>query len=231
MPWSWLVWDTWTGGRRRHLTTGRESPKRISEKILFILSKHPHFCGSFCRYDPSSRWVFHLFCHHVWKWFPAIDARWHPAQLGWPFRQWLRGQLRATMGKDSLELIIRFQKPPSLMLLSLTVCTDIRAAQDCGVHLPHGILRQYRGGAVGGCHHLQDQTQLSVPAGHEVSNLGYGTSRWKKAPSELEYQKYPENSLPLDRDALKVELHLLIMQWNAFTVGGYVFALISKGTL
>lgn len=52
-----------------------------------------------------------------------------------------------------------------------TMCSpsDLRAEEDRGVHLPHGLLRQHRHRAVGRSDHLQDQEELSLPAGHEVS--------------------------------------------------------------
>lgn len=46
--------------------------------------------------------------------------------------------------------------------------SDLRAAEDRGVHLPHLLLRQHRGGAVGRPHHLQNPQKLPLPAGHEV---------------------------------------------------------------
>lgn len=33
--------------------------------------------------------------------------------------------------------------------LPLCLTLDIRAEEDCGVHVPHCLLRQHRGGAVG----------------------------------------------------------------------------------
>jgi len=48
--------------------------------------------------------------------------------------------------------------------------TDIRAEEDCWVHVSHSVLCQYCCCTMGWCHHLQDQTQLSIPAGHEVSS-------------------------------------------------------------
>lgn len=47
--------------------------------------------------------------------------------------------------------------------------SDLRTEENRGVHLPHSILRQYRGGTVGRFGHLQDQEELSLPAGDEVS--------------------------------------------------------------
>lgn len=82
----------------------------------------------------------------------------------------------------SLKAHFHSKSPPPPILPSLTVRTDIRATQDCGVHLPHGVLRQHRGGAVGGRHHLQDQTQLGLPAGYEVSNRRRGHKPLKEKP-------------------------------------------------
>lgn len=50
------------------------------------------------------------------------------------------------------------------------VCfADLRAKENCGVHLPHGLLRQHSNRTVGRSDHLQDQEELCLPAGHEVS--------------------------------------------------------------
>lgn len=54
-------------------------------------------------------------------------------------------------------------------LSPLCVCVDIWTEEDRGVHVSHSLLRQYRGGTVGWCHCLQDQAELCLPAGHEVS--------------------------------------------------------------
>uniref|UniRef100_A0A673TE17 Sodium/potassium-transporting ATPase subunit alpha n=1 Tax=Suricata suricatta TaxID=37032 RepID=A0A673TE17_SURSU len=50
---------------------------------------------------------------------------------------------------------------------------DLRAAEGGGVHVPHGLLRQHRGGAVGRPHHLQDPPQLGLPAGHEEQDSDF----------------------------------------------------------
>merc|ERR1719412_1501080 len=44
---------------------------------------------------------------------------------------------------------------------------DLQGQEDLGVPLPHRLLRLHRGGPVGRPHHLQDQEEFSVPAGHE----------------------------------------------------------------
>lgn len=50
-----------------------------------------------------------------------------------------------------------------------SLLADVRAAEGGGVHLPYGLLRQHRGGAVGRPDHLQDTPEFCLPAGHEVS--------------------------------------------------------------
>lgn len=44
----------------------------------------------------------------------------------------------------------------SPVCLSSATLPDVRAEKDRGVHLPHGLLRQHRRGAVGRRHHLQN---------------------------------------------------------------------------
>lgn len=53
--------------------------------------------------------------------------------------------------------------------LNCCVFADVRAEKDRGVHLSHGLLRQHRHRPVGRPDHLQDQEELRLPAGHEVS--------------------------------------------------------------
>lgn len=60
---------------------------------------------------------------------------------------------------------------PLTSLTFASLPTDLRAAQDRGVHLPHSFLHQHRGGAMGRCRHLQDQEELYLPAGHEVGEF------------------------------------------------------------
>ncbi len=58
-----------------------------------------------------------------------------------------------------------------LFVMCVCVCSlsDLRAEEDCGVHLPHGLLCQHRHRPVGRSDHLQDQEELCLPTGHEVS--------------------------------------------------------------
>lgn len=48
---------------------------------------------------------------------------------------------------------------------------DLRAEEDCGVHLPHSLFHQHCDRSVGGSYHLQDQEELSLSTRHEVSEL------------------------------------------------------------
>ncbi len=48
--------------------------------------------------------------------------------------------------------------------------SDVRAAQDPRVHVPHGLLRLHRDRAVGRSDDLQDAPQLHCPPGHDVSD-------------------------------------------------------------
>lgn len=52
-----------------------------------------------------------------------------------------------------------------LTLQSISI-VDISGPQEPRVHLPHGLLRVDRGGAVGRLDHLQDPSQLDRPPGH-----------------------------------------------------------------
>lgn len=90
-------------------------------------------------------------------------------------QQWVG---RGSFGMDfCLVFFLELMESDFVSASDLTVasfCADVRTAQDRGVHLPHGVLRQHRGGAVGRRHHLQDQTQLCVPARHEVGRSSHG---------------------------------------------------------
>lgn len=62
----------------------------------------------------------------------------------------------------------------SIKAYTFALCiSDLWAEENRRVHLPHSLLCQYRGGAVGRLGHLQDQEEFCVPAGDEVSNEGH----------------------------------------------------------
>lgn len=58
--------------------------------------------------------------------------------------------------------------PPVLLSSAMA---DLRAEEDCGIHLPHQLLCQHRGRPVGRPHHLQDQEELPLSARHDVRNV------------------------------------------------------------
>lgn len=109
----------------------------------------------------------------LWSWLKTASCR--PPWWGSEFPGITSTSMTWRTAMDSSGWVTFVRKTSSNSLfhhqLMQTMCSpsDLRAEEDRGVHLPHGLLRQHRHRAVGRSDHLQDQEELSLPAGHEVS--------------------------------------------------------------
>lgn len=87
-------------------------------------------------------------------------------------QQWVRSRDKSKSMQPFNIFILIYEE-----ILCVSNPADLWAKEDHWVHLPHRLLRQHRGCPVGRSYHMQNQEELPLSAGHEVSERGRKNGR------------------------------------------------------